>query len=344
VIRLGARAAEPGEFTARAYLNGRIDLTAAEGVAATISAQGEQELAAARQLLAGELARRLAPVMDLLARTLALVEVGIDFVEEDVTFLSAGEITRRITDADQALQCLLSESSRFERLSHEPQVVLVGRPNAGKSTLLNALAGKDRAVVSPIAGTTRDVLWADVALARGTIRLIDVAGIDEEPPSAVAQIESEMRRRALQAVESADFVVLVQDVTDPGARLFLSRDPAVVVLSKSDLRPHLPEGGAANLAVSAVSGLGLDPLRQRLDALCFGQTSASPALALNVRHVRQVSEAREALGRARAQASGGPELLALELREALDALGQILGRVSPDDLLGRIFSSFCIGK
>ena len=347
LIRLGGRPAEPGEFTARAYFNGRMDLTAAEGVAATIGAHSEQELSAARQLLAGELARRLAPVMDLLAQTLALVEVGIDFVEEDVSFLSAADVRQRIDEADTGLQRLLSESSRFEKLSQEPHVVLVGRPNAGKSTLLNALAGRERAVVSPVAGTTRDALWADVALSRGTVRLIDVAGIDDDRSSAASTssgIERQMRERALRTLEAADVVVLVHELGDARPRLALPREPSLIVRSKLDLHPAEPCAGPHEVRVSAASGAGLDVLRTRLDALCFGETTAAPALALNVRHVSQLNEARVALARARDRASDGPELLALELREALDALGQILGRLSPDDLLGRVFSSFCIGK
>ena len=160
----GARPAEAGEFTARAYFAGRIDLTEAEGVAATISAHGEQELRAARQLLGGELSRWLNPIMELLAETLALIEVGIDFSDEDVTFLSPTQVRERIAKIDHSLHDLIDGSARFEQLTHEPTFVLLGRPNAGKSTLLNALAGKQRAVVSDVAGTTRDVLSAEIRL------------------------------------------------------------------------------------------------------------------------------------------------------------------------------------
>ena len=345
LLALGARAAEPGEFTARAYFNGRMDLTAAEGVAATISAGSEQELSAARRLLAGELARRVAPVMDLIAQTLALTELGIDFSEEDVSFVHAAEVEERIRRADELLARLLSESARFERLAHELQVVLVGRPNAGKSTLLNALAGGPRAVISPVAGTTRDALSAEVTLARGIIRLIDVAGIDDSTPGpGTTEIDRQMREHAVRALEAADLVVLVQDITDDRPPLVLPREVSLVVVSKQDLQPSAPMPDGNRVSVSAMSGTGMDQLRQRLDELCFGQASAAPALALNVRHVNALSGAREALRRAREFVVGGPELLALELREALDALGGILGRLSPDDLLGRIFSSFCIGK
>lgn len=348
LLRAGARPAGPGEFTARAYFNGRIDLTAAEGVAATIAAGSEQELAAARQLLSGELARRLAPVMEALADTLALLEVGIDFSEEDVSFLSPDAVRERIGGADDALSRLLSDSARFERLAHEPQVVLVGRPNAGKSTLLNALAGRERAVVSATAGTTRDALSAEVTLARGIIHLIDVAGIEPEAAHAGAsEIEARMREHALRAVESADVVVLVEDPTGPRPPLALPREPALHVRNKSDLpapapSPHTP---AEALTVSALTGAGLDRLRARLDAICFGETSAGTSLALNLRHVHAITQAREALRRVRGELEAGRlELIALELREALDSLGGVLGRLTPDDLLGRIFSGFCIGK
>jgi tRNA modification GTPase len=337
----GTRDAEAGEFTARAFFNGRLDLTEAEGVAATIAAQTEDELAAARQLMSGELARRLRPVTDAVAETLALVEVGIDFSDEDVTFLSPSQVRSRAGEADAVLERLLADSSRFERLRHEPTAVLVGRPNAGKSTLLNALAGRPRAVTSPVAGTTRDVLSAEVALERGMLRLLDVAGLDGGAPEWSDPIERQMRERALRAAAEADFVVLVQDATDPAPPPDAGRTPDLVVRTKSDLAPP---AARADLSVSAHTGDGLPVLRERLDRLAFGQRSARPSLALNARHVAAVQEARAALGRLGSGADASPEVVALELREALDALGRVVGAVTPDDLLGRIFSTFCIGK
>lgn len=368
LIVAGARLAEPGEFTARAYFNGKLDLAEAEGVAATIAASNEQELSAARSLLAGELARRLAPVMDLLAGTLALLEVGIDFSDEDVTFLSADDLRERIERADGLLRQLLADSVRFERLAHEPTVVLAGRPNAGKSTLLNALAGWQRAVVSPVAGTTRDVLMAQIALPRGLIQLIDVAGLEGRHPPGMSEdsaknvatgsgdlpsarlIEWQMERHARRALEEADHLILVRDATDPRPALALSRTPDLVVRSKADLIEDAAVGAPAPgtcsdvIDLSAKTGQGLDALRQALDGICFGASTGGARLALNARHVRAIEEASAALCRAGEKTSAGAELLALDLREALEALGQVLGRLTPDDLLGKIFSSFCIGK
>ncbi len=359
MLHAGARSAEAGEFTARAYLNGRLDLTQAEGVAATIAAANEQELLAARQLQSGQLARRLTAPMDSLAQTLALLEVGIDFSEEDVSFLSPAEIADRLAFINQSLANLLGESGRFESLSHEPLFVLVGRPNAGKSTLLNALAGAARAVTSPVAGTTRDVLTAEVALARGIARIADVAGIEdvagvEDASDATrlaygveAEIASKMRQRALEMVEAADHVLLIRDAADPRPCPGLPKSAALTVLTKADQLPRgVPDAMAPDsVLVSAQTGQNLDGLRAALDTLAFGGPAGRPTLALNARHLESINDARAALARAAATASSASvEMTAFELREALDALGAILGQVTPDDLLGRVFSAFCIGK
>jgi tRNA modification GTPase len=353
LLAKGARSAEPGEFTSRAYFNGRIDLTAAEGVAAAVSACNEHELAAARRLMAGELAHRLAPITDSIAQTLALTEVGIDFSDEDVRFLTTVDALDRIARANAALEALLADSVRFERLAHEPKVLLVGRPNAGKSTLFNALARQQRAVVSPIAGTTRDVLSVELPIRRGVVRLIDVAGLEDtqEQPSDSQPVSIErrriarlMREHALRTVEAADLVFLVMESGDSRSAPPLPRAPDWIVRSKTDIRAASPATGERETWVSAVDSTGLDELRDVIDRLAFGETSAGTALAVNARHVRAIEDARAALCRALVEVEQGAELLAMELREALDAIAEISGRITPDDVLGRVFAAFCIGK
>lgn len=358
LMKAGARAADPGEFTARALFNGRMDLSAAEGVAAVIAAASERELRAARQLMAGQLAQRVRPIMDEVAGTLALVEVGIDFSDEDVTVLAESDLRTRVEHLAGELDDLLHGTSRFERLRHEPRVVLVGRPNAGKSTLLNVLAGSARAVVSDVAGTTRDALSASVVLPRGRVQLVDLAGLTvDAAPGTDRAIAADMQRRAREELESADVVLLVHDSTDSSPPLALPRPPDLIVYSKSDLagsrtgdlaRRDSTEDGRGRpsynlgeLSVSAHRGDGLAALCDRLDELCFGGP-ASPALALNSRHVRAIEAALLSLGHIAQVAQ--PELVALHLRDALDQLGTIVGQVSPDEIIGQVFSRFCIGK
>ncbi len=346
----GARAAEPGEFTARAYFNGKLDLSAAEGVAAVIGARSEAQLQAARQLLAGELANRVRPMVDAIAETLALLEVGIDFVDEDVTFLSATEVDERISSVMGQVRSLQNESSRIEPLSHDPTVVLVGRPNAGKSTLLNALAGIERAVVSDVAGTTRDIVSHEIALRRGTVRVWDVAGIETARTTdaiAITSIERQMQERTRSAIESADTVVYVDDsgVPERLAVLNIGREPDLRVFTKADLAQRVTVASPATVHVSAVTGQGLTELRARLDDLCFGSAERS-GLSLNARHLQHLADASQALTRAmEANANSvGSEIVAMELRHTIDDLGAIVGSISPDELLGRVFSRFCIGK
>lgn len=339
LLALGARPAEAGEFTARAFLNGRIDLAAAEGVALTIAATHAGELRAARQLLAGELSRRLAEPLRSLADALALLESNIDFAEEDIAFIDGDELRRRVTAAAAALDELATNTARTERLTGEPSFVLVGLPNAGKSTLLNALAGHERAVVSPVAGTTRDALSAEVALARGLVRVIDVAGLERAGDDDIAR---QMQARAARAVEEADFVVEVRDVTQ-STSAWLSRPADLVVYTKADLLPQPATESDQTAVVSAANGHGLAVLRERMDALAFGEDRGD-ALALTARHVAAVDAARSALVRAAALPDDATEIIAEEVRRAVDALGEVLGRVTPDDVLGRVFASFCVGK
>ncbi len=343
LIFLGARQAEPGEFSARAFFNGRIRLDQAEGVAAVISATSDRELSAARKLRAGELARRLEPALEALADLLALCELGIDFSEEDIVVISTADAGTRVAALRDDLRRLLAESAKLEQLSRPPTVALVGRPNAGKSTLLNALAGYRRAVSSQEAGTTRDAIRADIELPSGLATVVDLAGLAASPAS---EIDAMAIARAHGQAQQADVLVLVRDATTDAPDPPLPWKPDLIVLNKIDLVPSQLSLSDPAVLVSALAGTGLPALRQRLGELTFAVPAGSESLALAARHRQAVAEALDHLDLAGAalQADQGGEIVSLHLRGALDALGRILGVVSPDELLGRIFGRFCIGK
>ena len=361
LVAAGARAAGPGEFTARALFTGKLDLSQAEGVAAVVSAQNRRQLRAARRLAGGELSRRLAPMTAALVHVLTLVEAGIDFADEGIVAISPADAHRELTALRGELRGLLESSERFDRIGGVPSIVLVGRPNAGKSTLLNALCGGQRAVVSSTAGTTRDVLSAQVLLNSGTVRLVDMAGIEagridggggesaeDASGPAMIRIGRLMQKLAQQATAGAEVLVLVRDATDMREPIGLDRRPDVIVRTKTDLVGADVPGGDGTISVSAFAGWGLDRLRDRLDRAAFGEgatTAGDGALTLNARHRLAIESAGVALDRALVRVSGNEsEWVAAELREALDELGSVTGIISPDDILGRIFSTFCIGK
>ena len=329
---LGGRDARPGEFTARAYFNGKLRLDEAEAVQAAIAATNDAELAAAARLRDGALATALAPLLDRLTHLLALCEAGIDFVDEpDVVAIEPAAAREQIDHLLANLAELQSGAARFADLSRPPTVALAGPPNAGKSTLLNALADTTRAVVSPTAGTTRDAIAADVQLPGGVVRMIDLPGLSETPASL---LDAAAQERALVAAAGADVLLAVSASDAATAPLRLPRPPDCAVVTKSDLAPG---------DVSALTGDGLDTLRWRLSMLAFAHHGGD-RLALTARHLAAVADARAALSVAADIVDGPPELLAFELRAALDHLGSILGTVAPDDLLARIFSAFCVGK
>lgn len=347
------RDAAPGEFTARAFLRGRIDLGQAEGIAASIAAASDRELEAASALREGRLARLGTGASDALARLLALVEAGIDFAdEEDVVGIEATALAAGLASVRESLEALRDRAVGLAIAATSPRVVLAGPPNAGKSSLFNALLGRGRAVESPIAGTTRDALCEPLRLDGDgrEILLIDLAGLD----GTDGVIEREARRIALREIERADLVLDCQPGrSGPGRResAWTTAASVIRVATMSDLEGPVPEDA---LATSARSGAGLDALRIAIgDRLDEGaDRRAADRLGLGARHERGIGEAVEAIRRVESMLESVPkgrgpedaELVAHRLREALDALAAIGGRVDPDEVLGLIYSSFCIGK
>lgn len=361
----GARLADPGEFTARAYFNGAMDLTRVEGVAAAINARSDGQLRASEALLRGELSRRTHDYREQLTDLLALVEAQIDFVDEPIEFVSGAHVVETVQRVATELQTLLRAAPELERLEVLPEVLLVGPPNVGKSTLFNRLTGLDRAIRSAVAGTTRDVLRAAVSWPRGEFTLSDSAGlrtVRAESDSAEGPAQSSTRR----AVRSADLVILLLDtVADPvsAAGEILEDLPpgrTCVVLNKVDLAP--PSAAAATLAsidksgrplaISALTGEGLDELQAVISDALFAAVESHGAdlLALTHRQRNALGDAVTALDKAleicrenHAIASRW-ELLALEIRAAVSALSLLTGEVTTEELLDRIFARFCIGK
>jgi len=358
-LNLPARLAEPGEFTARAFFNGKVDLTEAEGIAATINAANETQLRAATSLRQGDLHQWIHAIVDRLANILALLEAGIDFVdEEDVSFIDAEKLEDAIDAIADDLQVRLESSVRIDQLNAPPTVVFIGPPNVGKSSLINALVGHDRSIVSPVPGTTRDVLTAALYTPAGEIRLVDVPG--EEP--VTDELREKMMAARSAALLDAD---LILDVRTDDHRIVASlannASYGAICLSLQNKADLLPPTATAELAmelrpcdpwqiVSAKTGHHIPELRAAIIRLLGDRNILGPyRIVLNHRHREIFQEAKIALRRAsqlfvRDPSRIHPELLAAELRHALDLLGQITGTISPDDVLGRIFSSFCIGK
>ncbi|MCE9581221.1 MAG: 50S ribosome-binding GTPase [Planctomycetes bacterium] len=334
----GAREAAPGEFTRRAVENGRLTLAQAEGVMAVIRARDDASLRRATERLAGRGGRVLGEAAERLAALAADVEASIDFIEHDVPFVGAAEVAARAGSLEAELARASAGTSPSDDL---PRFVLSGPPNAGKTSLFNALTGA-RALVSAARGTTRDSLEAEVLLGSVTVRISDSPGDAAWPPGP----DADASERGRMARDRADFVVHVRDGTRPVE--FLPLDPAreILVLNKSDL------GGPARtlphrqwLSVSARTGAGLGRLRARL-AMMARRGSGTADSELSARESDAARRAAEACGRARrAAGEGSPEeFVALELREAMDALGEAAGEISAEDVLDRVFRKFCIGK
>ena len=350
VRELGARLARPGEFTERAFLNGKLDLAQAEAVADLIAARSQAGARAALRSMEGVFSRKVEALLQALIALRVHIEAAIDFPEEEIDFLADPAIARQLAALRAQLDELLREAQRGLRLNDGLRVAIVGRPNAGKSSLLNALAGSERAIVTAVAGTTRDVLRESVALDGVALELADTAGLRDTDD----EVEREGVRRARGELARADVALLVTDAEHAAADLALFDSlPAgaerVVLVNKIDLAGNLPRAetrdGVRWLWASAKTGEGLDTLRDHLKQLA-GAGSGEGAFSARRRHVLALEAVRGCLTRT-AEAlvvRQAGELAAEELRLAQHALGEITGSYSSDDLLGAIFGSFCIGK
>jgi tRNA modification GTPase len=335
----GARIAEPGEFTRRAFLEGKLDLAQAEAVADLIDATTREAARSALRSLAGEFSTAVTELVRQLVELRALVEAMLDFPEEEVDALHAEDVVDRLASVRAALDDVLGKSRQGSLLRSGVHVVLAGRPNVGKSSLLNRLAGQERAIVAAVPGTTRDALREPVQIGGVPLILVDTAGLrrDADP------IEKLGIERTRKELESADVVLLVREAGSdaPEPEGLPEGVPCIEVYNKIDLAPGflVPAGG---LGVSAKTGAGVEALRQAILAAA-GWTGTETVFLARERHLRALQLARERLAAAAAELARS-ELFAEELRLAQAALGAVTGEVRADDLLGEIFARFCIGK
>jgi len=354
----GARLAEPGEFTMRAFLNGRIDLTQAEAVRDLIESQTLYQAKVAAQQLEGALSRRLQPLKQKLVALIAVLEAGIDFAEDDVSILPADQILQRISEVRQPLQDLAA-SFAYGKVVHEGlTLAIVGRPNVGKSSLFNCLVERERAIVTATPGTTRDLVSETVAIGGIPVKLVDTAGIRR----ALDEAESIGIRKSMEALADADLVLVVLDASVPISAedkellAQVAGRPALQVENKTDLA-SLNFRGAQSPALtfplprvrtSAATGAGIPELRAEILRHAGGElgATAETAFLTNVRHQKLVGESIASLDAALAAVGNQVphEMLLLDLYGALHALDEITGATTSDDILNLIFSSFCIGK
>jgi tRNA modification GTPase len=350
ILDLGARPAGAGEFSQRAFLNDKLDLAQAEAIADLIASGTEAAARAAQHSLEGVFSRLVAEVQTQLTGLRVFVEAAIDFPEEEIDFLADSDVLQRLAAARQEVDRLLEQASQGRLLRDGIVMAIIGRPNAGKSSLLNALSGYESAIVTEIPGTTRDVLRERLDLGGIPVHVADTAGIRDTDD----RIEAEGVRRARQTLESSDIVLLVVDVSqdreEQGA--LLNELPRHVhpirVYNKIDLLEEGPpaESAADEAWISAVSGAGMDDLKAKIRASVGAADQSMGEFSARQRHVDALKRVRDHLdsGQQQMERSAAAEILAEELRLAQRALGEITGELLPDDLLGEIFASFCIGK
>ena len=358
VLAAGARLAEPGEFTRRAFLNGRIDLAQAEAVADLIHSRTELALAAANEQLAGKLSQRINQLRDDLMLTLAHVEAHIDFPDEDISPDTKENLLQRLENGIAFMDELLRTANEGQILRRGIRAAIIGRPNAGKSSLLNQLLGRDRAIVSPIAVTTRDTIEETANIRGLPVIFIDTAGLRE----ARDEIELEGIRRSRESLAAAEFILHVLDASEPLTRadeIYLEEfagKKRILVRNKTDLpvKLELPlEFQISNFKfqmadVSCISGQGIEALKDAIKALVWaGEIKAEMLqVAINSRHQDALNRARASarLAAAALRSDATLELVAMDLRIAANAVGEIVGKTATEDLLDSIFSAFCIGK
>jgi tRNA modification GTPase len=360
-LGLGARLAEPGEFTQRAFLSGKLDLTQAEAVRDLIDAQTLTQARQAASQMGGVLSRRVQPVKQSLVELIALLEAGIDFAEDDVDVTPQAEIARRIHELTPPLTTLEASFTRGRIVHDGLTLAIVGRPNAGKSSLFNRLAERDRAIVTATPGTTRDTVSERISLDGIPLELVDTAGLREGHRERLEEAEQLGITRSREALADAALVVVVLDSTQPlndEERQLLKSvagRPALVAINKSDLFPAsqapvgvapLECGSLPSVATSALTGEGISELRERILTLATGGAASEPGMLTSLRHRNAIATALAALSdAAQANATAIPhEMILLDLYRALWALDSLTGQTTPDDILNLIFSTFCIGK
>ncbi len=350
----GARPAEPGEFTKRAFLNGKIDLTQAEAVLDLIRAKSDRAREIAVRQLSGALSRRFKDLRDRIMSVYANMEAYLDFPDEDLEIDIREGMQNQLTEIEKTMRTLISGFSKNSLLREGASIVLAGKPNAGKSSLFNALLERDRAIVSDIPNTTRDVIEEPLEIGGFWLRLADTAGIVSTPEHPLDEISM---RRSREAIEKCHLVLFIADGSRPleeADRTVLSRIPAgkpkFILTNKSDLPQRLSKENLKELgetiAVSTKTGQGLDVLEAQLAAFLEKNTSDNGEQITKLRHQNALNQALDALARARMAYDQklSLEFVTLDLKAAIDALGELIGTVYSEDLLDVIFAQFCIGK